>query len=54
MDRDDLDAQLAASERLLREEHATPSDRDGERQAELEEMRDILLARIREKIPART
>lgn len=54
MAHDDLDAQLAASEQLLREEHATPSDEDGDRQAELEEMRDILLARIREKIPVRT
>ena len=46
---DDLAHQLGKTEDLIRREQIDPSDRDGTREAELEEMREVLLARIRDK-----
>ncbi len=45
----DLERQLGTAEDLIGREQIDPSDRDGTREAELEEMRELLLARIRDK-----
>jgi hypothetical protein len=47
--RDDLRGRLLESEELIRQEQLDPSDADGSREADLDDMREVLLARIREK-----
>jgi hypothetical protein len=47
--KDDLRGRLIEYEDLIRREQLNPSDADGSRESDLEEMREVLLARIREK-----
>jgi hypothetical protein len=53
MDRDDqtedVRRSLLESEELIRQEQLDPSDTDGSRESDLEDMRELLLARIRAK-----
>ena len=46
---DDVPGSLVESEDLIRQERLDPSDADGSRESDLEEMRQLLLARIRAK-----
>ena len=46
---DDVPGSLVGSEDLTRHEQLDPSDADGSRESDLEEMRQLLLARIRAK-----
>lgn len=50
--KDDLHGKLLESEDLIRQEQLNPSDVDGSRESDLEDMREVLLARIREKTHA--
>jgi hypothetical protein len=53
VDRDDqtdnVRGRLRESEELIRQEQLNPSDTDGSRESELQDMRELLLARIRAK-----
>jgi len=46
---DDVPGSLVESEELIRQEQLAPDDADGSRESELEEMRELLLERIRAK-----
>ena len=46
---DDVPGSLVESEELIRREQLAPDDADGSRESELEEMRELLLERIRAK-----
>ena len=46
---DDVPGSLVESEDLIRQEQLDPSDAGGSRESDLEEMRQLLLARIRAK-----
>jgi hypothetical protein len=46
---DDVRGRLRESEELIRQEQLNPSDADGSRESDLQDMRELLLARIRAK-----
>ena len=46
---DDVPGSLVESEDLIRREQLDPSEADGSRESDLEEMRQLLLERIRAK-----
>lgn len=46
---DDVPGSLVESEGLIRQEQLDASDADGSRESDLEEMRELLLERIRAK-----
>jgi hypothetical protein len=46
---DDVRGPLRESEELIRQEQLNPSDTDGSRESDLQDMRELLLARIRAK-----
>jgi hypothetical protein len=47
--KEDLRGRLVEAEDLIRSEQLNPSDADGSRESSLQDMREVLLARIREK-----